>query len=133
LGYLHTEATPESITSAFRIESITPFGTMHLHARKLTVLVLDNASWHPSAAFRAPIPVWEEKGLLVFYLPTDSPHLNFAETLWRKTKDEGLPFTDSENEETFRTALHRLFSNYGTQYRINTPLLESIFKGLEVF
>jgi transposase len=124
LGSLHTYSTPESINSAFMIESITQFCTMHLHARTLTVLVLDNASWHTSAAFRAQIPVWEEKGLLVFYLPTYSPHLNFAETLWRKTKYEWLQFIDSENEETLRTALHRIFSNYGTQYRINTPLLE---------
>ncbi len=124
MGSLHTYSTSESINSAFMIESITSFCQTHLHTRKLTVLVLDNASWHTSAAFSAQIPGWEEKGLFLFFLPTYSPHLNFAETLWRKTKYEWLQFRDYENAETLRTALQMIFSNYGTQYLIHTPLLE---------
>jgi transposase len=29
---------------------------------------------------------WQERGLLLFYLPPYSPHLNIAEVLWRKLK-----------------------------------------------
>jgi DDE superfamily endonuclease len=84
MGSLHTYSTPQSINSAFMIECITHFVTFH--QRKLTVLVLDNASWHTSAIFAEQIPLWEAQDLFIFYLPTYSPHLNFAETLWRKTK-----------------------------------------------
>jgi transposase len=122
LGSLHTYSTPESINSAFMIESITHF--CQFHQKKRTILVLDNASWHTSAAFTAQIPIWEAQELFVFYLPTYSPHLNFAETLWRKTKYEWLQLNDSKDAETLRAALQRIFSNYGTSYRINTPQLE---------
>jgi hypothetical protein len=49
---------------------------------------------------------------LYFYFP----HLNFAETLWRKTKYEWLQFKDYNDAETLRDALQ----TYGTSYRINT-------------
>lgn len=122
LGTLHTYSTPESINSAFMIEAITHF--CQFHRKKTTVLVLDNASWHTSAAFENQIPVWEAQDLFVFYLPTYSPHLNFAETLWRKTKYEWLQFKDYKDAETLRAALQTSFSNYGTLYQINTPKLD---------
>jgi transposase len=122
MGSLHTYSTSESINSAFMIESITNF--LAFHRRKFTVLVLDNASWHTSAAFAAQIPLWEAQELFVFYLPTYSPHLNFAETLWRKTKYEWLHFSNYENAETLNKALQSIFSNYGTQYLIQIPQLE---------
>lgn len=50
-----------------------------------TVVVLDNASVHQGEV-RKRRAAWEAKGLYIFYLPVYSPHLNLAETLWRKLK-----------------------------------------------
>ena len=36
----------------------------------------------------------------MFYLPTYSPHLNIAETLWRKIKYEWLKAEDYADKET---------------------------------
>jgi transposase len=55
---------------------------------------LDNAATHHSRLFRAKSVNWQEKGLFVFYLPKYSPHLNLAETLWRKAKYEWLKAAD---------------------------------------
>ena len=51
------------------------------------VLVLDNASYHRSAAMRA---WWAEQDgrMLPFWLPTYAPHLNLLERVWRFLKQK---------------------------------------------
>ena len=55
-----------------------------------TVVVLDNASTHRSAAFRDRLPYWESQGLTLFYLPPYSPELNRIEILRRCCKHQWL-------------------------------------------
>ncbi len=43
--------------------------------------MLDNASIHRSKAMKEVRPVYESRGLFLFYLPPYSPHINIAETL----------------------------------------------------
>jgi len=57
---------------------------------RTSVVVLDNAPVHTSVEMRKRRQNWEARGLFVFFLPPDSPHLNIAEVLWRKLKDEWL-------------------------------------------
>lgn len=71
---LTTYTTQQKIDSAFVIESVDHF--LARLADKVTLLVLDNASIHVPKLFKAACQRWEEKGLLVWYLPTYSPHLN---------------------------------------------------------
>lgn len=58
--------------------------------RKLTVVVLDNAGSHIARKIKQRLPIWQSRGLYIFYLPPYSPHLNIAEILWRKLKYEWL-------------------------------------------
>ena len=50
------------------------------------VLVLDNASYHHSAATRAALSLFEHR-LQVIWLPVYSPDLNLIERFWRHLKD----------------------------------------------
>jgi transposase len=50
------------------------------------VLVLDNASYHHSAATRAALSLFEHR-LLIIWLPVYSPDLNLIERFWRHLKD----------------------------------------------
>ena len=61
---------------------------------RVTVVVLDNARIHHAQAVQERRGFWQKRGLFIFYLPPYSPHLNLAETLWRKLKYEWLQPAD---------------------------------------
>ena len=50
------------------------------------VLVMDNASYHRSAAVQAALSLYEHR-LMVFWLPPYCPTLNPIERFWRHLKD----------------------------------------------
>ena len=57
----------------------------------MTVVVLDNASFHQGQAVRAQAPVWATQGMLLRYLPPYCPMLNRIETTWRVLKGFLMP------------------------------------------
>jgi transposase len=57
-------------------------------SKKKTVLVLDNAGVHKYRSMMERIPFRQKRGLFITFLPSYSPHLNIAETVWRKLKKE---------------------------------------------
>jgi len=81
------------------------------------VVVLDNASVHVKA-LKARSTVWQERGLFVWLLPTYSPHLNIAETLWRKLKYEWLCPEDYADEDTLRYAVWTTLRAVGHSLKI---------------
>lgn len=116
-NHLTTYSTEHKITSAFVIESVDQF--LATQSGKVTLLVLDNASIHVSKLFKAACQRWEEKGLLIWYLPTYSPHLNRIERLWLRTKYSWLKAADYTNMKTLKEALKRIFDQFGDKYTIN--------------
>jgi hypothetical protein len=58
--------------------------------QKTTFIVMDNTGIHKAKAIRERIPYWQKRGLYIFFHPHYCPHLNIAETLWRKLKKEWL-------------------------------------------
>lgn len=83
-----------------------------------TVVVLDNASPHRKA-YRERNAVWQARGLFVWLLPEYSPHLNLAETLWRKLKYEWLRPEDYACPETLRLAVWHALRAVGRDLTIN--------------
>ncbi len=63
-------------------------------------------------------PVWEERGLTLFFLPPYSPHLNLAETLWRKLKYEWLRPHDYLSFDTLQNATRRALAAVGSRLTI---------------
>jgi len=63
------------------------------HLRRPATLVLDNASVHTSAKFKARIDHWEGRGLSIYRIPPYSPELNLIERFWQKLKYQWMPTT----------------------------------------
>lgn len=110
------EMTNERITGEYVIRQIEKL----LDTKDLpTVIVLDNASAHRNKKMRERIPYWAERGLYIFYLPVYSPHLNIAETLWRKLKYEWLSAADYLDWENLKYQVRLGLSNVGSSLKIN--------------
>ena len=110
------EMTSERITGEFVVRQIEKLlDTIN----KPTVIVLDNAPTNRNRKMRERIPYWEARGLYVFYLPVYSPHLNIAETLWRKLKYEWLAAADYLNWENLKYQVRLGLSNVGNVLKIN--------------
>ena len=86
---------------------------------KNTVIVLDNASIHRSKTMKEMRPVWESRGLFLFYLPHYSPHLNIAETLWRILKGKWIRPQDYESTDSLFYATDRALASVGTSLLVN--------------
>jgi len=110
-----TYCQQENINSAFVIKCIDDFCQ---YIDKPTVLVLDNAPTHRSKAFQGQLERWQEKDLFIFFLPTYSPHLNKAETYWRKAKYEWIKPLDYLSFTAFQNKIKYIFNHIGLLYRI---------------
>lgn len=86
--------------------------------KKLTVVVMDNASVHRKAVKEASW-TWLGHRVWAWFLPAYSPELNPIEILWKKIKYEWLPWEAYHCFETMHSALTEIFENFGRKYRIN--------------
>lgn len=86
---------------------------------KKTVVVLDNASVHRNAKIREMRPIWEKRGLFIFYIPPYSPHLNIVKTLWRIMKGKWLRPQDYTSADTLFYATNRALAEVGKALKIN--------------
>lgn len=80
---------------------------------KQTFVVLDNASVHRCKKIMELRPVWERRGLFLFFLPPYSPHLNIAETLWRIMKGKWIRPCDYKETDTLFYAVNRALASIG--------------------
>lgn len=108
--------TRKNINSEFVYEQLEE---MSLTIKKLTVVVLDNASVHVGKLIRERRGVWEQRGLYLFYLPRYSPHLNIVEILWRKLKYEWLSPRDYETTEGLFYSVRQALAAVGKSLKIN--------------
>ncbi|MDR1091343.1 MAG: transposase [Prevotella sp.] len=90
----------------------------NLFNHKTTFVVLDNARIHKAKDIRERIPYWQNRGLYIFYLPPYSPHLNIAETLWRKLKKEWINPEDYLTKDNLFYAVNRCMANVGGNLNI---------------
>ena len=104
------------VTSQHVIASMDAFVTT---LTKPTVIILDNASIHRSAAFQERVADWQEKGLFFYYLPPYSPELNLIEILWRFLKYPWLPLDAFQSFAHLKKALVHVLDHVGTSYSIS--------------
>jgi transposase len=112
---LYTAARTGRLDSAFVIATLDAWVATRTTP---TVLVLDNARLHHSAAFRARLQDWEDQDVHIFHLSTYSPHLNKIETLWRKVKYEWLRPEAYADFSALKTAVWHILDHVGQQYTI---------------
>ena len=112
----HWATTEQNIDAKFVFAQLED---LSFRLRKPTVVVLDNASMHTAQLIKNQLSFWEKRGLYIFYLPTYSPHLNIAETLWRKIKKEQLDPDDYLTKDSLLYAVNRCMAQVGNLWRIN--------------
>jgi transposase len=110
-----TAVSEKAIDAAFVVEQLERFS---FSLERVTVVVLDNARIHTGKKMRERIQGWQRRGLFVFYLPTYSPHLNIAETVWHKLKYEWLSAEDYESKEHLQYAVRQALSAFGRSLKI---------------
>lgn len=106
----HWATTTASINAEFVAQQLEELSWA---VQKETVVVLDCARIHTGKLIRQRLLSWQRRGLFVFYLPPYSPHLNLAETLWRKLKREWLKPEDYLEKDTLFYAVNRCLANVG--------------------
>jgi transposase len=84
-----------------------------------TFVVLDNARLHKAKVILERMPYWQKRGLYIFFLPPYSPHLNIAETVWRKLKKEWLNPEDYLYKDNLFYAVNRCMADLGHNLKIN--------------
>jgi transposase len=109
------ETTRQRITSAFIIEHLE---RLSFTIKKTTVIVLDNARVHTSQQVQERRRFWQQRGLFIFYLPPYSPHLNIAETMWRKLKYEWLQPADYATTEGLFYRVRQALAAVGISLKI---------------
>jgi transposase len=110
------EITEDNINTGFVIDFLDKFS---FEIKLPTFLALDNARIHKTKAVRERIPYWQKRGLYLFFLPPYSPHLNIAETLWRKLKKEWLDPPDYLYKDALAYDIDRCLANMGKGQKIN--------------
>jgi transposase len=109
------DVTRQPVTSRFIVEQLE---RLSFAVKKTTVLVLDNARVHKSKQVAERRPFWQERGLFIFYLPPYSPHLNLAETLWRKLKYEWLQPADYATADGLFYRVRQALAAVGSMLKI---------------
>jgi len=86
--------------------------------KRISIVVLDNASIHHSQWFEDHREDWESKGLYLYFLPSYSPELNLIEILWKHIKYYWISLSAYTSFDALRKELNRVLANVGTQYTI---------------
>jgi len=87
--------------------------------KRLTIVVIDNASAHTSKRFAEHWDIWQERGLFLYYLPPHCPELNLIEILWRMMKYHWLPLSAYKDFRSLVEHVHELLAQVGSRYTIN--------------
>ena len=83
------------------------------------VVIIDNAPIHTSRKFLDRIAQWQEKSLIIKFLPTYSPELNIIEILWRFIKFQWLPFSAYLSFAHLRSEVEFILMLFGSNFKIN--------------
>lgn len=121
LGFMDSNGNTTSFTIEGKVDSAVVISVFDDFANDLTiptVVVLDNASIHTSAAFKNKIHEWQAKGLTLYYLPPYSPELNKIEILWRFIKYQWLDFSAYLSFDNLKKELDLVLQNIGSKYQI---------------
>lgn len=115
-NHCHWATTTQSINSDFIVQQLE---SLSFRIDKATFLVLDGARIHTGKKVQERLKYWQQRGLYLLYLPPYSPHLNIAETLWRKLKAEWLVVEDYRQQDALFYATTRCLAAVGTHLKIN--------------
>lgn len=120
---LHFELVEENVKSE-RVLAFIDELAREATPGQLTVIVLDNASFHTGANIKGRRQGWEEKNVLLRYLPPYAPHLNPIEALWKHLKSFLLPRRCYDSVAQLKQALLEALNLLGA-IRVNSSVGEA--------
>ncbi len=120
---LHFELVEQSVKSTHVVAFIDELAR-NAAGNQLTVVVLDNASFHTGANIRERRQGWEDKNVFLRYLPPYAPHLNPIEALWKHLKSFLLPRRCYDSVAQLRKALLEALNLLGA-IRVNSSVGEA--------
>lgn len=122
LGFFNkNKSTLFASTTYDKVDTEVVIGHFNLFVDEIkrpTVAVVDNASIHTSKKFQDMLPIWEEKGLTVFYLPPYSPQLNPIEMVWKFMKYYWIELDAYKSAQNMKTYVEKVIMGYGVDYEI---------------
>lgn len=122
LGFLNPKSQLLTVFEPFgSVNSATIIDAINAYCEQLThpaVVLLDNAPIHTSKKVSQQVPIWERKGLSLYFIPSYSPQFNLIEILWRKIKYEWLPSWAYLSREALMKALDSIIDGFGSKYMI---------------
>lgn len=86
---------------------------------KLRVVILDNGPVRHAKVVKDELEGWESVDMVLFYLPTYSPHLNPIEILWRFCKYKWLNKASYKSWSKLKKAIFAIFKSYGSICQID--------------
>jgi len=122
LGFLSLQRGLVAYTTEGTVDSDLVIACLDAFVEELTrktVVVMDNSTFHTSAAIEAKIAEWRSKNLEIFYLPKYSPLLNLIEILWRFIKYEWVEWWAYRGWSYLVKYVEMIICGYGTEYEIN--------------
>lgn len=118
---LEAYVSTQSITSDVVIACIDTF---FAQVDKRTVIVMDQASIHPSGAMLDKLEEWQQRNIEIFELPSDSPELNLIEILWRFIKYEWIEISAYQSWQSLVDYGEKVLREFGdklcSQFCLNT-------------
>lgn len=116
------DTTEQSVTTENVLKVFDAFTEDYAHQYAKTkvpcFVVLDNASIHRSAAFKAQLEKWQQCGVSLHFLPPYSPELNLIEILWRKLKYEWLSLDAYQSYTHLTKHVLEILSEVGEKFHI---------------
>ncbi len=122
LGFFNkkNELTPYMIDGSVDSDVVIAFMDDFCSKIKIeTVVAIDNAPIHTSKKFKAKLPEWKKKGMIIKYLPTYSPELNIIETLWDQIKYYWLPLNAYFDRKTLEKSIENILKEVGSKYMVS--------------
>jgi hypothetical protein len=107
-----------AVTSATAIAVLDAFAAQTAQAKKLRLVVLDNAPIHTRHAFQARVIDWFRQGVGLHWLPPYSPELNLIEILRRKIKYQWLSPKAYLSFDHLQSELQSILDQFGSKYTI---------------
>lgn len=105
----------EAINSQMVKQSLDHFAS---NIKRKTIMILDQASIHTSAMIKSQIPIWQQQGLFLQFIPAYSPELNLVEVLWKHIKHHWLPHQAYQSLKELENYLLDICKFLGKEYRI---------------
>jgi len=116
------DTTEQSVTTESVLKVFDAFTEDYAHQYAKTkvpcFVVLDNASIHRNAAFKAQVEKWQQCGVSLHFLPPYSPELNLIEILWHKLKYEWLSLDAYQSYTHLTKHVLEILSEVGEKFHI---------------